>query len=56
MLKEAGVEVRQGPGCPVCVTTSNEIADAVAFVDAGITITQCSEICLKCQPDRLVFD
>ncbi len=39
MLKEAGVEVRQGPGCPVCVTTSNEIADAVALADAGVTIT-----------------
>ncbi len=38
MLKEVGIEIRQGPGCPVCVTTSNEVADAIALVDAGVTI------------------
>ncbi len=39
MLKEVGVEIRQGPGCPVCVTTSNEIAEAIALADHGITLT-----------------
>ncbi|HOB39108.1 MAG: hydrogenase formation protein HypD [Methanomassiliicoccaceae archaeon] len=39
MLRDVGVEIRQGPGCPVCVTTSAEIADAIALADAGITIS-----------------
>lgn len=39
MLRKVGVEIRQGPGCPVCVTTSNEVADAIALADAGVTIT-----------------
>jgi hydrogenase expression/formation protein HypD len=38
-LLEAGVEIRQGPGCPVCVTTSREIADAMALAESGITLT-----------------
>jgi hydrogenase expression/formation protein HypD len=38
MLREAGVEIRQGPGCPVCVTTTAEVADAIALADAGVTI------------------
>ncbi|MCK4476196.1 MAG: hydrogenase formation protein HypD [Methanophagales archaeon] len=29
MLKEAGIEVRPGPGCPVCVTTAKEIEEAI---------------------------
>ena len=39
MLKEAGVEIKQGPGCPVCVTTSKEIADAITLARNGITVT-----------------
>jgi hydrogenase expression/formation protein HypD len=39
MLRQAGVEIRQGPGCPVCVTTSNEIAEAITLADKGVTIT-----------------
>lgn len=39
MLAEAGIEVHQGPGCPVCVTTSKEIADAITLARAGITVT-----------------
>ena len=36
MLADAGIDVRQGPGCPVCVTTPQEISlmdsrKAVAF-------------------------
>ena len=38
MLKEVGVEIRQGPGCPVCVTTSSEIADAITLARNGITV------------------
>ena len=29
MLKDVGIEIAQGPGCPVCVTTSQEIAEAL---------------------------
>jgi len=39
MLKEVGVEIRQGPGCPVCVTTTAEVADAIALADAGVTVS-----------------
>lgn len=38
-MLEAGVEIRQGPGCPVCVTTSREIADAMALASSGLTLT-----------------
>jgi hydrogenase expression/formation protein HypD len=39
MLSDAGVEICQGPGCPVCVTTSKEIADAITLARNGITVT-----------------
>jgi hydrogenase expression/formation protein HypD len=39
MLKGSGVDIRQGPGCPVCVTTPNEIEEAIALARAGKTIT-----------------
>ncbi|MFA6803230.1 MAG: hydrogenase formation protein HypD [Candidatus Methanomethylophilaceae archaeon] len=38
MLADVGVEIRQGPGCPVCVTTSTEIAEAITLARSGITI------------------
>jgi hydrogenase expression/formation protein HypD len=38
LLRDVGVEIRQGPGCPVCVTTTAEVADAIALADAGNTI------------------
>lgn len=39
MLKDVGISIAQGPGCPVCVTTSNEIADVITLARSGITIT-----------------
>lgn len=39
MLEDAGVEVHQGPGCPVCVTTSQEVADAITLARNGVTVT-----------------
>jgi hydrogenase expression/formation protein HypD len=39
MLKDTGVEIRQGPGCPVCVTTTKEIVEAITLAEAGITIS-----------------
>ena len=38
LLKTCGVEVIQGPGCPVCVTTPLEIQQAIALAENGVTI------------------
>lgn len=38
LMDDAGIEVHQGPGCPVCVTTSKEIADAITLARNGVTI------------------
>lgn len=38
MLKGSGVSIGQGPGCPVCVTTTKEIVEAITLADAGVTI------------------
>jgi hydrogenase expression/formation protein HypD len=34
-LTKVGVEIRQGPGCPVCVTTPKEIEEAMMLADKG---------------------
>lgn len=39
MLKEVSVEIRQGPGCPVCVTTPREIEEAIQLARSNITLT-----------------
>ncbi|MEM3596454.1 MAG: hydrogenase formation protein HypD, partial [Candidatus Bathyarchaeia archaeon] len=39
LLKGCGIEVRQGPGCPVCVTTMAEVEEAVALARSGKTVT-----------------
>ena len=39
MLNDVGVTIAQGPGCPVCVTTSHEIADAITLARNGVTVT-----------------
>ncbi|MCL2607191.1 MAG: hydrogenase formation protein HypD [Methanomassiliicoccaceae archaeon] len=38
LLIEAGVEIRQGPGCPVCVTTGAEIAAGITLAGSGKTV------------------
>jgi hydrogenase expression/formation protein HypD len=38
MLKDTGVEIRQGPGCPVCVTTTKEIVEAIVLAESGVTV------------------
>jgi len=38
LLKECDMEVRQGPGCPVCVTSSLEIEKAIDLAKNEITI------------------
>lgn len=38
MLKKVGVEIVQGPGCPVCVTTQREIEEMIELAKDGKTI------------------
>ncbi len=38
LFKECSIKVRQGPGCPVCVTTDSEIERAIILARKGITI------------------
>ncbi len=38
-FQRVGVDIRQGPGCPVCVTPPQEIEMTMALARAGITIT-----------------
>jgi hydrogenase expression/formation protein HypD len=37
-LTEVGIDVRQGPGCPVCVTLPQEIDEVLALARVGKTI------------------
>jgi hydrogenase expression/formation protein HypD len=39
LLNDAGVNIRQGPGCPVCVTTGEEIEMAIELARKGKLIT-----------------
>ena len=39
LLMGVGVEVRPGPGCPVCVTPQREIEEAILLAQSGKTIT-----------------
>ena len=37
-FKRVGIDIRQGPGCPVCVTPPEEIEEILALARAGITV------------------
>ncbi len=39
MLESTGIRILQGPGCPVCVTTPNEIEESIKLADSGIVVT-----------------
>ena len=39
LLKDCGIEIGQGPGCPVCVTTQKEIEEMILLAQKGITVT-----------------
>jgi len=38
LLKECGIEIGQGPGCPVCVTTPREIEEMLLLAKNGKTV------------------
>ncbi|MDI6707902.1 MAG: hydrogenase formation protein HypD [Candidatus Thermoplasmatota archaeon] len=44
LLRNAGAEIRQGPGCPVCVTTPKEIEEAILLAKKGFVITSFGDI------------
>ncbi len=50
MLADAGIEIRQGPGCPVCVTTTKEVVEAITLAKAGVTITVFGDMMLVPTP------
>ena len=37
-FEDVGVDILQGPGCPVCVTTTREVEEALAIARAGIKV------------------
>ncbi|WEU41043.1 MAG: hydrogenase formation protein HypD [Candidatus Odinarchaeum yellowstonii] len=39
VFEKLGVEIRQGPGCPICVTPANEIEEAITLAEHGLTLT-----------------
>ncbi len=39
MLKDCGITIGQGPGCPVCVTTPREIEEMLTLARKGKTVT-----------------
>jgi len=38
LLKKCNIEIGQGPGCPVCVTTPKEIEEMLLFAQKGKTV------------------
>jgi len=39
LLQQCGIQIRQGPGCPVCVTTPREIEEMIQLARHNIVIT-----------------
>ncbi|MEM4275971.1 MAG: hydrogenase formation protein HypD [Thermoplasmata archaeon] len=37
-FRRVGIDIRQGPGCPVCVTPPAEIEEVLAIARAGVTV------------------
>ena len=44
LLRTCGVRIRQGPGCPVCVTTAREFEEAAVLAKRGKTITTFGDV------------
>ncbi|MEM2943656.1 MAG: hydrogenase formation protein HypD [Methanomassiliicoccales archaeon] len=56
LLEEVGIEIRQGPGCPVCVTTAREIEEAMTIAKAGITLAVFGDILAVPTPNGSLAD
>jgi hydrogenase expression/formation protein HypD len=55
-LRDVGVEIRQGPGCPVCVTSPGEIEEVFALARAGRTIAVFGDFMRIPGPTGTLFD
>ena len=44
LLRGCGIRVRQGPGCPVCVTPAREFEEAAVLAQAGKVITTFGDV------------
>ena len=44
VFEKVGVDIRQGPGCPVCVTPQVEIEEILALARSGITIAAFGDV------------
>jgi len=56
MLSDAGVDVRQGPGCPVCVTPAREIEEVLLLARHGLTVTVFGDMMRVPGKDETFFD
>jgi hydrogenase expression/formation protein HypD len=56
MLKDTGIDIRQGPGCPVCVTTAKEIEEAMVLAKAGPTFMVFGDMMRVPGKDDTLFD
>jgi len=43
-FQRVGIDIRQGPGCPVCVTTPTEIEQIIRLARAGICVTAFGDV------------
>ena len=56
LLASAGVSIRQGPGCPVCVTSPNELEQVFALARAGVTVAVFGDFMRLPGPSGTLFD
>lgn len=55
-LQDVGVEIRQGPGCPVCVTSPGEIEEVFSLARAGFTVAVFGDFMRIPGPTGTLFD
>ncbi len=55
-FRQAGIEIRQGPGCPVCVTAPGEIEEVFALARSGRTIAVFGDFMRIPGPTGTLFD
>jgi hydrogenase expression/formation protein HypD len=56
MLNETGIDIRQGPGCPVCVTTVKEIEEAMVLAKEDMTFMVFGDMMRVPGKDETLFD
>ena len=55
-LASVGVEIRQGPGCPVCVTSPGELEEVGALARSGSTVAVFGDFMRLPGPSGTLFD